>query len=496
MSFIYFLLILMGVISIHEVGHYVFAKLFKVRVLEFALGFGPKIYERKGKETSFRVNVFPIGGYVRLAGEDLSEARDTSDEHSLYSKPAWQRLLISLAGPFFSIATGYLLFVVIVASWGVPSVTVDLVQPNSPAQEAGLMAGDVILEVNGRRVYDSYSISDVIKKGKPVRLTILRNGRRVSLTVIPRLFEETHFLVMRDVMGSVEEEIQSISGRPLTKENIESFIKQYVSLEFQGTTLKGLLSEYYYDAPRYAIGIYFTTVSNVIQREILPFEEGDVLLSVEGIEVKTSLDLSRVYQLILAGEGGAIVEADSTHVSWWKKGFGDSVNVEVLRNGRIRTMSVPTSVLKILMETAGAFKPGVRNIKPQTVFETIATSFDRCNAVLPLMWKSILGIFHSNEESGIVGPVGLISLVGEATRVGLEQVLTLIVFITMSLGVFNLLPLPALDGGRIVFALIEIIARRRVDPKIEAYIHFIGFVLLMFLMIYIMFSDIGRFFAK
>jgi len=105
MSFIYFLLILMGVISIHEVGHYVFAKLFKVRVLEFALGFGPKIYERKGKETSFRVNVFPIGGYVRLAGEDLSEARDAADEHSLYGKPAWQRLLISLAGPLFSIAT-------------------------------------------------------------------------------------------------------------------------------------------------------------------------------------------------------------------------------------------------------------------------------------------------------------------------------------------------------------------------------------------------------
>ena len=159
-------------------------------------------------------------------------------------------------------------------------------------------------------------------------------------------------------------------------------------------------------------------------------------------------------------------------------------------------MSVPTPALKILLETAGAFKPGVQNIKPQTVFETIATSFDRCNSVLPLMWKSIFGIFRRDEEAGIVGPVGLISLIGEATKVGLEQVLTLIVFITMSLGIFNLLPLPALDGGRIVFALIEMIARRRVDPKIEAYIHFIGFVLLMFLMIYIMFSDIGRFFAK
>lgn len=100
MSVVYFIVILIGIITVHEFGHFIFARIFGVDVLEFAIGFGPKLYERRGKKTSFRINVVPVGGYVKLAGEDPTEEQKEGIV-GLYSKPAWQRLLIFFAGPLF-----------------------------------------------------------------------------------------------------------------------------------------------------------------------------------------------------------------------------------------------------------------------------------------------------------------------------------------------------------------------------------------------------------
>jgi regulator of sigma E protease len=175
MAIVYFLIVFMAVVVVHELGHFAFAKLFKVDVHEFAIGYGPKIYHKKFKNTIFRINVFPLGGYVKLAGEDPTESQS---QQSLYSKPAWQRLLIFLAGPLSSILAGYVLFAFIVSIWGVPAISIAYVEPDKPAYEAGLKDGDVILKINGKRVYDSYTVSQTIRKGKPVELTVLRNGEK------------------------------------------------------------------------------------------------------------------------------------------------------------------------------------------------------------------------------------------------------------------------------------------------------------------------------
>ncbi|HOJ87391.1 MAG TPA: site-2 protease family protein [Pseudothermotoga sp.] len=495
MSVVYFIVILIGIITVHEFGHFIFARIFGVDVLEFAIGFGPKLYERRGKKTSFRINVVPVGGYVKLAGEDPTEEQKEGIV-GLYSKPAWQRLLIFFAGPLFSVLAGYMLFVIIVAFWGVPSVSIALVEKNSPAFEAGLQADDVILSINGRHVYDTYTVSQIIRQGKPLRILISRNGKRLTIAATPRLFNGNHFLVLRDVSGDVGEKILSISGKPLESAVLNSLLNQYVSVEFESNTLRGVLKQYQYDQPRYALGFYFATVSNVFRKDIGPFLKGDRLISIEGVQIQSNVDLSRIYQLISAGDGGVYIEASGDQVTWAHSGFPQEIVVEIERGNERFSMVVQSTLVRQVLESAGVFETKAANIKFNNVVEMVYVAFDRCNNLLVMMYRSLLGIFKSSEQGGVVGPLGLVGLVGEAAQVGLEQVLTLVAFITMSIGLFNLLPLPALDGGRIVFSLLEIVLRKRIDPKVEGLIHLIGFIVLMIFMIFVTFSDVGRLIAK
>ncbi len=491
MSVIYFIIILIGIISVHEFGHFIFARIFGVDVLEFAIGFGPKLYEKRGRKTSFRVNAIPIGGYVKLAGEDPTEEQKEGIV-GLYSKPAWQRLLIFFAGPLFSVLAGYLLFTLIVVFWGVPSVSIALVEKNSPAFEAGLRSDDVILSINNKRVYDTYTVSQIIRQGKPLKLLISREGKRLNILAKPQLFEGSHFFVLRDVSGEVGQKVESISGKQLEANTVNSMLNQYVSIQFDSATLKGLLKQYQYDQPRYALGFYFATVSNVFRKNVGPFLKKDRLIQVGDLHIQSNVDLSRVYQLIIAGDSGIYIEVSGDRVIWYHSGFPEQIQVVVERDGQEFSMNVQSVLLKQIMESAGVFEPRAKNIKFNSIWETIYVAFDRCNNLLFMMYRSLFGIFRSSEPTGVVGPVGLVGLVGEAAQAGLEQVLTLVAFITMSIGLFNLLPLPALDGGRIVFSLLEIVLRKRIDPKIEGLIHLIGFVILIIFMIFVTFSDVGR----
>ena len=139
LSIIYMLFILTGLVTIHELGHYLFARIFKVRIKEFAIGFGPKIYSKQGKETLFRINAFPLGGYVRMAGEDLDLYDDSIPEEQMFTnKPAWQRFLIAFSGPLFSVLGGFLIFAIIGGIWGFPEIKIESVISMSPAYESGV----------------------------------------------------------------------------------------------------------------------------------------------------------------------------------------------------------------------------------------------------------------------------------------------------------------------------------------------------------------------
>ncbi|MEN3011879.1 MAG: RIP metalloprotease RseP [Dictyoglomus thermophilum] len=337
-------LILFGLLTIpHEFGHFIFAKIFGVKVYEYAIGFGPKILEIKGKETRFVLRLIPIGGFVKMAGVDdinLPEFEEVPENRRFYRKAPWQRFLILFAGSFMNFVFAIILFISIFLI-GIPQPipVVDKVLENKPASMAGIMPGDRLLYINGQKIED---ISDAVRlitgsikapgEEKFIEVTLERDGNILTFRVKPEWSEERK--------GGV-------------------------------------------------IGIVFKTVPK-----------------------KYSLPAS-------------------------------------VKNG-------------ILMFV---------------------------NALL-LIFYVFKALFSGAQGVSITGPIGIAKMTGEVASMGLIYYLNFIALLSVQIGIFNLLPIPALDGGRILFIIIEKIRGKPIETSKEEIIHWVGFLILLFLMLLVTFFDI------
>ena len=183
-------IVVLGVlIFVHELGHFIFAKLFKVGVEKFSLGFGPKLIGKKIGETEYLVSVFPLGGYVKMVGENADGELCPEDQaRSFAAKPPLQRIAIVAAGPVFNLLFAYLIFVVVFLI-GVPSVTTRIgeVVEGKPAARAGVKPGDLITSINGSRVsrWDDFAKAIAESKGTPVAIRVMRGTALLSFTIVP-----------------------------------------------------------------------------------------------------------------------------------------------------------------------------------------------------------------------------------------------------------------------------------------------------------------------
>ncbi len=168
------------IIFIHEFGHFIFAKLFKVKVNEFALGMGPTILKKQGKETKYALRLFPIGGFVSMEGED----EESEEEGSFSKKPVWQRMIIVAAGATFNLILGWILCCIILGSGDLVSTTqIYGFHENAVSQASGLAAGDKIIEIDGKKVYSSYDLSFLMQRSGDgiMDFVVERNGETVEL---------------------------------------------------------------------------------------------------------------------------------------------------------------------------------------------------------------------------------------------------------------------------------------------------------------------------
>ena len=317
-------------IIVHELGHFMLAKLNGVKVEEFSIGMGPKIFGIRSGETEYCLKALPIGGYVKMLGEE----EEADDPRALSNKSPLQRMSIMAAGAFMNVVLALICFAIYISQTGLVLNTIKEVVPNSPAQQAGIKAGDEILGVNNMKILTNTDMRVGINeaKGKPVEIKF-KSGKDIKQTTI-------------------------------------------------------------------------TPMKN---------EDGDYLIGI----LNNSIEKPTVLQSL--------------------KG---SVNESV----------------SMVRQTFHALK-------------NIVTG-------------------KANLKKDVGGPVTIVRMSGKIAQAGIIPLLWFTAFLSMQLAVFNLLPIPALDGGWIIIVLVELITKRKVPDKIVNLANTIGFAMLMGLMLLVTLKDI------
>lgn len=222
-------IILLGIlIFVHELGHFLFAKLMKVRVLKFSLGFGPKVVGKKFGNTEYQISVFPLGGYVKMLGEETDEELNEEERREAYNhQPVWKRVLIVFSGPAFNIFFAAVLFVFIF-NYGVPALFPDVgeVMKDTPAERAGLKQGDRIIEIQGTGITEWSEMTGIIYKspGRSLDFKIKRDGKVLGLAITPER------KTVKNIFGE-EKEIGLIGIKPSGNQFTKKYsLPQAVSL--------------------------------------------------------------------------------------------------------------------------------------------------------------------------------------------------------------------------------------------------------------------------
>lgn len=190
-----FILVLGLLIFVHELGHFLFAKLFGVRVLKFSLGFGPKIAGKVIGETEYVISAFPLGGFVKMFGENLDEQQISAEDQkgSFVHKPVWQRFMVVLAGPLFNLLFALLLFFLVFTFVGIPTsvdtTRIGKVNDKSPAAMAGVQKDDVIVSIDKKETHGWIDVLEAVKnsQGKPIQMVVDRSGAMVNLEMVPAI---------------------------------------------------------------------------------------------------------------------------------------------------------------------------------------------------------------------------------------------------------------------------------------------------------------------
>ena len=406
------------IIFIHEFGHFIFAKIFKVKVNEFALGMGPTILKKQGKETKYALRLFPIGGFVSMEGED----EDSKDEGAFCNKKVWQRMIITAAGATNNIILGVLICILIVA--GVGSSQKDpLVGTNTISQfyqgavsnsEGGLKAGDKILKIDGKRVFSDYDISFLMQRNNTGKYSFVveRDGEKVELP-------EVDFAIRTGGNFSYNE------------------------------------------------NCVISSVSSKLKRAGL--KDGDKILAINGVKVKTNT---------------ALMEEIGKDTDY-------TIDFTVLRDGEEKTFE------NVKMATVTVFDFSILG-EERNFFNVVGGAFRYTATMSRMVYLSLFdmltGKYGINDLAGPIGTVSVIANVAEqsAQNTDWSSMLMIMALITINIGVFNLLPVPALDGGRLFFMFVELIFRKKVPPKYENWIHAAGLVLLLVFMAVISASDLWK----
>ena len=445
-----FIIVLGVLIFFHEFGHFLIARLFGVGVEKFSLGFGPRLIGKKIGITDYRLSAIPLGGYVKMVGEEPDAEIDPADlPLSFTHKHVAKRMLIVAAGPVFNILLAILIFFVFFSITGIDDIkpVVRQVQKDSVAQKAGLQVKDRIVSVDDNSVEAWYDIDAAVAEsnGKTLTLGVVRNDTLLKIDVRPELKQSIDLLgdsiSYYDIGISAFPELKAVVG-----EVTAGFPAEKAGL------LKG----------DQIISINGTPIENWRQMQSIISSSGgaELVLSVKRRE--------EVFQVILTPQ---YVE-DKNHLG------------EVVNRYLIGISTQPLDIPEADLVT--------KRLNPM---KAVIESINRTYSICALMVRSVVKMIDGSiPKENLGGPIMIAKLAGDQAKQGFDKLVQFIAFISINLAIINLLPIPVLDGGHLLFFSIEAIKGRPVSVKVREVAQQVGFFILILLMILVFYNDITRFF--
>ena len=440
-----FIFILGAAVVLHEFGHFIVAKLFKIRVETFSVGFGPRLFGRKWGHTDYRVSAIPLGGYVKLGGDESNaplEGAGATDipEHERFNlRPRWQRVLVALAGPVMNVLTALAIPLAGALMYGVPATpapVVDGMSRGGAAEIAGMQVGDRIVSFNGTEnpKWETIRGDGLLSPGQPLPVVVERNGQRLTLTITPSAHVEDG-----ETAGFLD------------------FVPDYG------------------DVP-------------VVVREVEPstpaaeagLQPGDRIMAIGGHPV---------------GSAEQVTQYIHDHK-------GQPITLALNRSGQPTEITATPRKLSDGRERLG-FRPDeeIPLVRVGLVAST-AYAVNTNLEILRLTGKALGQVFTGKRSARntLSGPIGIYNAAAASVeRLGWAGVFGMLGFLSLNLGIFNLLPIPVLDGGAIFLLLIEGLLATvglTISMTVRERIQQVGFVMVLLLMVFVISNDVLKLFSR
>jgi regulator of sigma E protease len=449
-SILAFIIVLGVLIFFHELGHFLMARLFGVGVEKFSLGFGPRLIGKKIGITDYRLSAIPLGGYVKMVGEEPDAEVAPADTHlSFTHKHVLKRICIVAAGPVFNLLLAVLIFFIFFAITGIEDIRpiIRQVQKDSAAQQAGLRLDDLIVSIDGTKIDAWYDIDKAVteSKGRRLQLGVIRNGALIEIDVRPEFKQ----------------------GVDLLGDNIS-----------------------YFDIGISAFPELLALVGDVnagFPAEKAGLKKGDQITSINGIPIVSW----RQMQSLISSSGGA------------------ELTLTIKRDAEVLKIHLTPQHVETKDHLGRAEKRYLIGITNQPIeipetdlvtkrlnpIEAAVKSVEQSYSILVLMIRSVAKMIDGSiPKDSLGGPIMIAKMAGDQARLGLDKLIQFIAFISINLAIINLLPIPVLDGGHLLFFLIEAIKGRPVSIKVREVAQQIGLFILLLLIILVFYNDISKLF--
>ena len=532
--------LLAGLIFVHELGHFVVAKLLHVKVLRFSIGFGARLAGFTWGETEYRLSVLPLGGYVKMAGEDPTQPIAPEDAgRTFLEQPPWKRLAIAFAGPAANLVFPFVVYLALgLAQNGspVPGPVIGTVAPGSPAAVAGLLAGDRVEAVEGpgeapRPVRYFSDLRELVspRPGVPLAFSVRRGEQRLRLEITPAREEDVNPVETRPIgvigvtpvfasalvapapgtasplqpldlvtrvdgrevhhAGELDAALAAAGCAPVRLEVRRGIGKARAPVALDGVPTCDAAGQRAILPADPSVSAYVSRVDDGSPAQAAGLARGARLVSVNGKPIRAARDLNAVAREFEPGRPVAIGLGDGRTVSLVpvEEKFKDEVTREARSRPVIGFHLEDRSGIdtRALMAEEVPLQRGLgeqARLAAQQLTEVVRLT------VLGIYKIATLQLSFKN----VGGTLMLFQIASEAAEAGLKVFLFQMALISVNLGLMNLLPIPVLDGGHIVTALIEGATRRRLSLRAREAANWVGLALLLTLMVLAFANDVIR----